>query len=135
TPTRSAAATKLPFSATCRNTRRLTKVSIRFRSRGPRDGALRPRPRVHRGHCFLAGNGMSITGYWINQGEINILASGGLRGNAGNRRIPMQPPQPQHPRVAPPSGDAARQPAIFLPHGGGPCFFMDWPADGNPWER
>lgn len=27
---------------------------------------------------------------------------------------------------------AARQPAIFLPHGGGPCFFMDWtwgPAD------
>ena len=26
----------------------------------------------------------------------------------------------------------ARQPAIFLPHGGGPCFFMDWtwgPAD------
>lgn len=29
-----------------------------------------------------------------------------------------------------------RQPAIFLPHGGGPCFFMDWtwgPAD--TWER
>ena len=27
---------------------------------------------------------------------------------------------------------SARQPAIFLPHGGGPCFFMDWtwgPAD------
>jgi aromatic ring-opening dioxygenase catalytic subunit (LigB family) len=27
---------------------------------------------------------------------------------------------------------AARQPAIYLPHGGGPCFFMDWnwgPAD------
>ena len=27
---------------------------------------------------------------------------------------------------------AARQPAIFLPHGGGPCFFMEWtwgPAD------
>ena len=27
---------------------------------------------------------------------------------------------------------AKRQPAIFLPHGGGPCFFMDWtwgPAD------
>lgn len=25
-----------------------------------------------------------------------------------------------------------RQPAIFIPHGGGPCFFMDWtwgPAD------
>lgn len=21
---------------------------------------------------------------------------------------------------------AKRQPAIFLPHGGGPCFFMDW---------
>ncbi len=31
---------------------------------------------------------------------------------------------------------AARQPAIFLPHGGGPCFFMDWtwgPAD--TWEK
>jgi aromatic ring-opening dioxygenase catalytic subunit (LigB family) len=29
-----------------------------------------------------------------------------------------------------------RQPVIFLPHGGGPCFFMDWtwgPAD--TWER
>jgi len=29
-----------------------------------------------------------------------------------------------------------RQPTIFLPHGGGPCFFMDWswgPAD--TWER
>ncbi len=28
--------------------------------------------------------------------------------------------------------NAIRQPAIFLPHGGGPCFFMDWtwgPAD------
>ena len=28
--------------------------------------------------------------------------------------------------------DAVRQPALFLPHGGGPCFFMDWtwgPAD------
>ncbi len=28
--------------------------------------------------------------------------------------------------------NAERQPAIFLPHGGGPCFFMDWtmgPAD------
>src|SRR5579862_7281042 len=29
-----------------------------------------------------------------------------------------------------------RQPAIFLPHGGGPCFFMDWtwgPAD--TWKK
>lgn len=29
-----------------------------------------------------------------------------------------------------------RQPAVFLPHGGGPCFFMDWtwgPAD--TWEK
>ncbi len=31
------------------------------------------------------------------------------------------------------TGAPARQPAIFLPHGGGPCFFMDWPG-GNPWE-
>ena len=31
---------------------------------------------------------------------------------------------------------AVRQPALFLPHGGGPCFFMDWtwgPAD--TWEK
>lgn len=30
----------------------------------------------------------------------------------------------------------ARQPAIFLPHGGGPCFFMDWTM-GPPstWDR
>jgi aromatic ring-opening dioxygenase catalytic subunit (LigB family) len=30
------------------------------------------------------------------------------------------------------AANAKRQPAIFLPHGGGPCFFMDWtwgPAD------
>jgi aromatic ring-opening dioxygenase catalytic subunit (LigB family) len=24
-------------------------------------------------------------------------------------------------------------PTYFIPHGGGPCFFMDWPQ-GNPWE-
>ena len=27
-----------------------------------------------------------------------------------------------------------RQPALYIPHGGGPCFFMDWPAGRNPWE-
>lgn len=28
------------------------------------------------------------------------------------------------------SQEIARQPALFIPHGGGPCFFMDWkPAD------
>ena len=30
------------------------------------------------------------------------------------------------------AANSKRQPAIFLPHGGGPCFFMDWtwgPAD------
>ncbi len=26
---------------------------------------------------------------------------------------------------------AVRQPVLFLPHGGGPCFFMDWPG----WEK
>ena len=34
------------------------------------------------------------------------------------------------------SAKIQRQPAIFLPHGGGPCFFMDWtwgPAD--TWDR
>ncbi|HZH06951.1 MAG TPA: class III extradiol ring-cleavage dioxygenase [Lautropia sp.] len=29
----------------------------------------------------------------------------------------------------------ARQPAIFLPHGGGPCFFMHWPPDADPWAE
>jgi len=29
----------------------------------------------------------------------------------------------------------ARQPAIFLPHGGGPCFFMDYPPGRNPWAE
>jgi aromatic ring-opening dioxygenase catalytic subunit (LigB family) len=28
---------------------------------------------------------------------------------------------------------ASRQPAIFLPHGGGPCFFMEFPPGRNPW--
>lgn len=26
----------------------------------------------------------------------------------------------------------SRQPALFLPHGGGPCFWMDWPAPFGP---
>lgn len=30
--------------------------------------------------------------------------------------------------------EARRQPALFIPHGGGPCFFMDWkPPDA--WDR
>lgn len=34
---------------------------------------------------------------------------------------------------APQAGVAsARQPVLFLPHGGGPCFFMDWP---DTWDR
>ena len=28
------------------------------------------------------------------------------------------------------TANPSRQPAIFLPHGGGPCFFMDWSASG-----
>ena len=27
---------------------------------------------------------------------------------------------------------SVRQPAIFVPHGGGPCFWMDWPAPFGP---
>lgn len=27
-----------------------------------------------------------------------------------------------------------RQPSLYLPHGGGPCFFMDWPPP-NPWAE
>ncbi len=28
----------------------------------------------------------------------------------------------------------ARQPTLYIPHGGGPCFFMDWPGPSpNPW--
>ena len=30
------------------------------------------------------------------------------------------------------TGPIERQPAIFIPHGGGPCFFMDWP---DVWDR
>lgn len=26
-----------------------------------------------------------------------------------------------------------RQPTLYIPHGGGPCFFMDWPSGGNKW--
>lgn len=26
-----------------------------------------------------------------------------------------------------------RQPSLYIPHGGGPCFFMDWP-NGNKWQ-
>lgn len=33
---------------------------------------------------------------------------------------------------------AKRQPAMFIPHGGGPCFFMDWTLMGEPadtWDK
>ncbi|MGE4521643.1 MAG: class III extradiol ring-cleavage dioxygenase [Acetobacter sp.] len=30
-----------------------------------------------------------------------------------------------------PAAVSTRQPVLFLPHGGGPCFFMDWPG----WEN
>ncbi|MFT4089961.1 MAG: class III extradiol ring-cleavage dioxygenase [Asticcacaulis sp.] len=32
----------------------------------------------------------------------------------------------------------ARQPSLFIPHGGGPCFFMDWRLMGEPadtWDK
>jgi aromatic ring-opening dioxygenase catalytic subunit (LigB family) len=30
----------------------------------------------------------------------------------------------------------ARLPTLYIPHGGGPCFFMDWPyPTANPWTR
>lgn len=32
------------------------------------------------------------------------------------------------------AGKPARQPAIYIPHGGGPCFFMDYPEDRDPWR-
>jgi aromatic ring-opening dioxygenase catalytic subunit (LigB family) len=37
--------------------------------------------------------------------------------------------------VAQSTSRPARQPAIYLPHGGGPCFFMDWPSGANPWAE
>jgi aromatic ring-opening dioxygenase catalytic subunit (LigB family) len=34
-----------------------------------------------------------------------------------------------------PGGNATRLPALFIPHGGGPCFFMDPPAnDPHAWD-
>ncbi len=32
------------------------------------------------------------------------------------------------------AANPARMPVFFLPHGGGPCFFMDWPGDANAWD-
>jgi len=29
----------------------------------------------------------------------------------------------------------ARLPTYFIPHGAGPCFFMDWPGDPRAWDR
>lgn len=26
-------------------------------------------------------------------------------------------------------------PSVYLPHGGGPCFFMDWPGDPHLWDQ
>ena len=27
------------------------------------------------------------------------------------------------------------QPSLYIPHGGGPCFFMDWPGDPHLWDN
>ncbi|WP_034410941.1 DODA-type extradiol aromatic ring-opening family dioxygenase [Derxia gummosa] len=29
----------------------------------------------------------------------------------------------------------SRQPTYYIPHGGGPCFFMDWPGDPHAWDK
>ena len=26
-------------------------------------------------------------------------------------------------------------PTFFIPHGGGPCFFMDWPGQPAMWDK
>lgn len=31
--------------------------------------------------------------------------------------------------------DSKKLPTLFIPHGGGPCFFMDWPGDAHMWDR
>lgn len=31
--------------------------------------------------------------------------------------------------------DSKKLPTLFIPHGGGPCFFMDWPGDPHMWDR
>ncbi len=28
----------------------------------------------------------------------------------------------------------SKLPVFFIPHGGGPCFFMEWP-EPNPWKK
>ena len=33
------------------------------------------------------------------------------------------------------STDTSTLPSIFIPHGGGPCFFMDWPNPPHTWDR
>lgn len=31
--------------------------------------------------------------------------------------------------------DSKKLPTLFIPHGGGPCFFMDWPGDTHMWDH
>lgn len=31
--------------------------------------------------------------------------------------------------------DAAQLPTLFIPHGGGPCFFMEWPQQPDMWDK
>ena len=31
--------------------------------------------------------------------------------------------------------NSTRMPTFFIPHGGGPCFFMDWPGQPHMWDR
>jgi aromatic ring-opening dioxygenase catalytic subunit (LigB family) len=33
-----------------------------------------------------------------------------------------------------PAAKPERMPVYYLPHGGGPCFFMEWPGDPHAWD-
>jgi aromatic ring-opening dioxygenase catalytic subunit (LigB family) len=33
-----------------------------------------------------------------------------------------------------PRANPTRMPAYYVPHGGGPCFFMEWPGDPHAWD-
>ncbi|HCE23562.1 MAG TPA: dioxygenase, partial [Hyphomonas sp.] len=36
------------------------------------------------------------------------------------------------------TASSTKMPTLFIPHGGGPCFFMDWTLMGGPvdtWDK
>lgn len=82
-----------------------------------------------------AGAGSIDRRTWIG-GALATAALGAIAATQATSAADATPASPSSRAVKATTPTAARMPTLYLPHGGGPCFFMDWtmgPAD--TWVR